>query len=223
MMCRMASREGRDAQAARQAFERVNRVIVEIRRARIDTGITQEALARRLGLSRARIGRIELHVEEDVPAQLLVRMANVVGLHLPLRTYPGPDPTLDAPQRRLLHRLSLVLGTGWRYSTEVPLPIPRDQRAWDSVWVHRRTRLTIYVEAETRLGDVQALLRRLGLKRRDGEAERMMLVVADTRHNRAVLRAAAVDFAAAFPAGIRDALKALREGRDPGSDVLLMV
>ena len=63
----------------------------------------------------------------------------------------------------------------------------------------------------------------LGLKRRDGEAERMMLVVADTRHNRAVLRAAAVDFAAAFPADIRDALKALREGRDPASDVLLMV
>ena len=51
----------------------------------------------------------------------------------------------------------------------------------------------------------------------------MMLVVADTRHNRAVLRAAAVDFAAAFPADIRDALKALREGRDPRSDVLLMV
>lgn len=219
----MPSREGADAQAAREARERVDRVVGEIRRARIDTGITQEALARRVAVSRARLGRIERHTELEVPAHLLVRMARVVGLDLPLRTYPGPDPTLDAPQRRLLQRLALVLGTGWRYSTEVPLPIVGDKRAWDSVWTHRKTRLVIYVEAETRVGDIQALLRRLGLKRRDGEATRMMLVVADTRHNRAVVRAAAAELAATFPADVRDALAALREGRDPAADVLLLV
>ena len=219
----MPSREGPDAQAAREARERVGRVIGEIRRARIDTGITQEALARRVEVSRARVGRIERHAERHVPAELRVRMARVVGLDLGLRTWPGPDPTLDAPQRRLLQRLALVLGTGWRYRTEVPLPVLGDKRAWDSVWTHERTRLVIYVEAETRLGDVQALLRRLGLKRRDGGAARMVLVVADTRHNRAVVRAAAAELAAVFPADIRDALSALRDGRDPGADVLLLV
>jgi transcriptional regulator with XRE-family HTH domain len=223
MIPAMASREGPDAQAAREARERVDRVVGEIRRARIDTGITQETLARRVGVSRARVGRIELHTERHVPAELLVRMVRVVGLDLGLRTYPGPDPTLDGPQRRLLQRLALLLGPGWRYSTEVPLPIVRDKRAWDSVWIHRRTRSVIYVEAETRLGDVQALLRRLGLKRRDGGATRMVLVVADTRHDRAVVRAAAAELGAAFPAGVRVGLSALREGHDPGADLLLLV
>ncbi len=42
-------------------------------------------------------------------------------------------------------------------------------------------------EAETRLADVQALERRLALKARDGDVDVVVLIVADTAHNRAVL------------------------------------
>ena len=194
-----------------------------MRRARIDAGMTQAAVGKRVGVHRMRVGRIELHIERDVPAELLVRIASVVGLDLSLRTYPGPDPALDAPQRRLLERLAGRLGPSWRYRTEIPLPIVGDKRAWDALWTHRTTRLEVHVEAETRLGDVQALLRRLALKRRDGQAKRMLLLVADTRHDRAVVRAAPGDLAAAFPANVREALGSLRDGHDPGADVLLMI
>jgi hypothetical protein len=105
----------------------------------------------------------------------------------------------------------------------VVLPIARDKRAWDSVWTHRSTGLVVHVEAESRLGDVQALLRRLALKRRDGAATRLVLVVADTRQNRAVSRAAARELVAAFPADVRHAMSRLREGRDPGADVMVVL
>jgi hypothetical protein len=105
----------------------------------------------------------------------------------------------------------------------VPLPILGDLRAWDAVWTHRATGLRIHVEAETRLGDVQALLRRLALKRRDGGVARLVLVVADTRTDRAVVRAAAAELAGAFPAEIRQAMVGLRAGTDPGADVMLLL
>jgi hypothetical protein len=79
------------------------------------------------------------------------------------------------------------------------------------------------VEAETRLRDVQALLRRLSLKQRDADVDRIALVVADTRHNRHVLRLAAAEFAAAFPVLGRDALASLRAGSLPtGSSVIVL-
>ena len=223
MMSAMASREGPDRQAIERARERIGRAIAEIRRARIDRGMTQLTVARRVGISRARVGRIELDSERHVPAELLVRMASVVGLDLAVRCYPGPDPALDAPQRRLLQRFASSLGPGWRYRTEVPLPIIGDKRAWDSVAAHRASGLVVHVEAESRLGDVQALLRRLALKRRDGAARRMVLVVADTRQNRTVVGAAAADLLAMFPADHRVALSGLREGRDPGADVMVLL
>jgi transcriptional regulator with XRE-family HTH domain len=219
----MASREGPTERAIQRAHERVMRATTEIRRARIGAGITQSSVARRVGVSRARVGRIERGVERRVPAELLVRMAGEVGLELGLRAYPGPDPALDAAHRRLLQRLATALGPDWRYRTEVPLPIVGDKRAWDSVWTHRSSRLELHVEAETRLGDVQALLRRLAIKRRDGRAARMLLLVADTRHDRSIVRAAAVDLAGSFPGGVREALASLREGRDPGADALLLL
>ncbi len=85
------------------------------------------------------------------------------------------------------------------------------------------TILIVHSDAEARLGDVQALLRRTALKRRDGGVARLILLVADTRHNRAVLRAAAAEFAAAFPADPRQAHACLRKGIDPGADALILV
>ena len=219
----MASREGTDQRAARVAQERVEQATREIRRARLGAGMSQAAVARRVGVSRPRVSRIERGVEPGVPAELLIRMAAVVGLDLAVKAYAGPDPALDAPQREVIRRLGLRLGPAWRYRTEVVLPLIGDKRAWDSVWSHRSTERVVHVEAEARLGDIQALLRRIALKRRDGGATRLVLVVADTRHNRAVIRAARAELAAAFPADVRHAMACLRRGIDPGADVMMLV
>jgi transcriptional regulator with XRE-family HTH domain len=198
--------------------------VTEIRRARIGAGLSQERVAQRTGVSRSRVSRIEQGRQPQVSAELLIRLADVVGLDLVVRAYPGRDPTLDAGQRRLLRRLADRLGPGWEWQFEVPLPILADRRAWDAVATRRSTGLRIHVEAETRLDDaVQALLRRIALKHRDTPDARVLLVVADTRHDREIVRAAGAELAAMFPGDPRQALARLAMGVDPGADVLVLV
>jgi hypothetical protein len=79
------------------------------------------------------------------------------------------------------------------------------------------------VEAETRLGDVQALERRLTLKQRDGLMEQLILLVADTRHNRIVLRSIAPSLDGQFPVPGRRALELLATGVDPGGSAIVLL
>ncbi len=203
----MTSRESPAEEAVRKARKRVTTAITEIRSARIGAGLSQGALGAGVAISRSRVSRIEREK----------------GLDLPLKVFPGGDPTRDAGQRRLLDRLRIRLGPVWEWEHEVALPIVGDKRAWDAVGTHATTRFVIHLEAETRLEDVQALLRRLALKCRDGAAVRLILVVSDTRNNRAVIRAAAREFALAFPVDARRALSLLSVGEDPGGNVLLVI
>jgi hypothetical protein len=96
-----------------------------------------------------------------------------------------------------------------------------DQRAWDAMtelW-----RLRVGVEAELRPTDLQALLRRISLKKRDGLVDRVVLALADTRHNRALMRLAGDSLRDAFPIQGRAARQALRSASDPGADLLVLV
>jgi hypothetical protein len=89
--------------------------------------------------------------------------------------------------------------------------------------VHRATGLTVVIEAETRLGDVQGLLRRVASKRAAARGPRTVLLVADTRGNRDVLVLARDVFATEFPVGTRRAMLRLAAGRDPGGDCLVVL
>ena len=100
------------------------------------------------------------------------------------------------------------------------MPLPRDQRAWDAVtelW-----HLSVGIEAETRPTDLQALERRLLLKARDGGVARLVLVLADSRANRSVLRIGGEGLRGSFPLQGRPALEALRGPRDPGCNLLVL-
>jgi len=82
---------------------------------------------------------------------------------------------------------------------------------------------SIGVEAETRVRDVQTLERRLALKRRDGAVDAVVLLLADTRHHRDVVRLAGDGLAAAFPVSGRRTLELLRVGAMPeGSSLILL-
>jgi hypothetical protein len=96
-----------------------------------------------------------------------------------------------------------------------------DRRAWDLLLLVGRHR--IGVEAETRLRDVQALLRRLALKRRDGAVDRLLLVVNDTVHNREAIDAGSSLLLDAFPGAPRQAFRALKLGLLPPADTILVV
>ena len=78
----------------------------------------------------------------------------------------------------------------------------------------------ILVEAETHLGDLQAIERRVGSKARDLGVAGVILLVAETRHNRAVLGLHA-EVGERFPIGTRACLGALSTGSDPGVDCLV--
>ena len=91
----------------------------------------------------------------------------------------------------------------FRWQSEAPVVTGGDMRAWD---VLLSGLVVIGVDAETRLHDIQAIQRRTALKRRDGAVDRVLLVIADTRHNRRVLEEHSVALAGTFPARPRAAL-----------------
>ena len=77
------------------------------------------------------------------------------------------------------------------------------------------------MEAETVLSDVQAQTRRATLKQRDGGLDRLIILVADTRHNRDSLAECRESPREAFPLDTRRILSYLRDGRIPASDGIL--
>jgi hypothetical protein len=182
--------------------------------------LRQSVVARAVGCSDASISRVERGLANHVGLTDLATMLSVVGLDLSARAYPGGQPLRDEGHRLLLDRFRAMLPAGTPWRTEVPLPGPGDQRAWDAaieLW-----RLRVGVEAESRPTDLQELGRRLGLKWRDGGMDRMVLVLADTRANRAFLCQAGDSLRAMFPLQGRAAVAALRQAEDPSCNLLLL-
>jgi transcriptional regulator with XRE-family HTH domain len=216
----VAGRERRVDRARYRADQALRRIGDELREARLTAGLTQSDLGAMVGISGSQVSRIELGQSRRVSFVTLALVAAVLGLELPLRVFPSEDTFRDAGQLALLARFRTRL-PDLRHAAELPLEIPGDRRAWDEVATGRGW--SIPVEAETRLRDLQALERRLAVKLRDGRRDRLILLVADTRHNRQVLRLASDSLAAAFPVRGRDAMAALQQGRCPsGSSIILL-
>lgn len=103
----------------------------------------------------------------------------------------------------------------------MPFPRPGDKRAWDALI--RIVDVRVGVEAETRARDAQALQRRLGLKRRDGGVDHVILLLAGTRHNRSFLRAAGAGSPSDFPVSGSTALERLQNGEDVGGSAIILL
>lgn len=193
----------------------------EARNARLEAGLSQRSVARAAAMSRSSVSRIERGRAPHASLERMAIVLAVVGLELGARAYPAGPPIRDVAHLRLLARFRTRIGPGWRWRPEVPIGGTGDLRAWDGVLV--RGGEVIAIEAETRLHDVQALLRRIAAKRRDGAAGRLVLVVADTRTNRQAVRAARPEFVATFPADARSTWPALVAGLPPPDDALVLV
>ena len=193
----------------------------DLRENRLAAGLTQGFVAGAAGISQAELSRIERGAAPWIAYETLVLIAAILGLDLPLRAFPVGSPIRDVAQLQLLARFRALLPTGLTWRTEVPLRAERDLRAWDAVVGGPGWRMPI--DAETRLHDVQALARRTALKRRDDDAELMILLVADTRHNRQVMRLAKPDLVADFPAQGRSMLAALSSGERPPAAAIVFL
>ncbi|HEY3522255.1 MAG TPA: hypothetical protein VGK63_01010, partial [Candidatus Limnocylindrales bacterium] len=183
--------------------------------------LTLENVAAATGTSRSAVERLELGQLRNVSFARLALVADAVGLEPNLKLYPTGAPLRDMPQLKLLGRFRPRLHTSLGWRTEVGLPADGDLRAWDGVITLGRD--WVPVEAETRLSDLQALERRLNLKMRDGGASRVILLVAESRTNRAALGGAPEAWRAGFPIGTRAALAALGRGKLPATSALVVL
>ena len=219
-MARMGRPSSQVDRARRRIETDLIRAIEDVAAGRRNAGLSLRSVAAACGVSRSAIDRMESHRADSVDLVLLASMAAAVGLDVRLRAYPAGDPIRDAGQVRLLERLRARLHPSLRWSTEVPLPIEGDLRAWDAMI--RGTDWRLPVEAETALDDLQATERRVALKRRDGEADHVILLVADTRRNRRALAAAPGAFPD-LPLRTREILAALGTGSQPkGSGIVIL-
>jgi transcriptional regulator with XRE-family HTH domain len=212
----------RRLERGRDQAERVSRQVgAKIRLIRRGAGVSIRAAAASVGMSESMFGRIERGQLPGVSVAQLAIASAAVGLRFNGRAYPDGDPVRDEAHTRLLRRFrdELPAGTPWR--TEVPLPIAGDQRAWDAQCI--LAGVPVAIEAEMRLFDLQALDRRIALKRRDGDVAVVVLLVADTHGNRRHLAEHREALRPNFPLDTRAVLAALRLGHPPSASGIVVL
>jgi transcriptional regulator with XRE-family HTH domain len=216
----VATRERTLDRARHRGAQALVRIGDELRDARVAANLTQTELGAVVGISGSELSRIEHGQAAWVSYLTLGMIAAALGLDLSVRTFPAGDAVRDGAQLALLARFRARLGS-LRHVPEVGLPRAGDLRAWDEVAFGAAW--SIPVDAESRLRDVQAVARRASLKLRDSGFDRMILLLADTRHNRHVLRLAGDSLSGAFPVPGRHALASLERGRCPAGSAIVVL
>ena len=187
----MATRDRPIDRAAMRTGHDLVRIGEEVRIARLSWGLSQARVARAAGGSQAQVSRLEHGRVRHVDVVMVSLVLAATGLRLTFRTFPEGSPIRDAAHVTLLRRIRDRLAPAWTWRLEVPVRVPSpgspgpDLRRWDAV--ARIGGVTVAFEAETRLYDVQAQFARALSKQAAGGVDRVVTVVAETRHNRRVL------------------------------------
>ncbi len=196
----------------------------EIRLARIERGLRRSAASRRAGISADTQRRVELGDPSATMATLCV-VAQAVGIDVVLRGYPGRGPSLrDTGQLGIAELIRAVAHPSWN----VALEVPAGERGEAIDLVLFGSREIVAVEIDRMLVDFQAQYRRNVRKRdhlagRHQRPVRLVMLIEDTRRNRAVHAAHATLLTSVLPAVSREVLQAVRTGRPLGRDGLAWI
>jgi hypothetical protein len=87
----------------------------------------------------------------------------LLGYRLSLKAYPAGEPVRDQSHLSLLAAFDERIAPTWRRTREAVMPIHADLRAWDE---RLDGPVSIGVEAETRIRDIQAVVRSMTAKPR---------------------------------------------------------
>jgi transcriptional regulator with XRE-family HTH domain len=205
-----------------RARRQAERIGSEIRLARSDLALTRAAAARRAGVAPDTARRVEAG-DPSVTLETLCSVAGGVGLDIVVRAYPARPPGLrDSGQLRLAEQVCDVA----RARREATLEMPAGEHGEAVDLALFGPQEVIAVEIERLVLDFQAQYRRAARKRdnlttRHSRPVRLVLVIEDTRRNRAAVADHAAFLRQLLPAGSREILGALRSGRPLGRDGLL--
>ena len=197
---------------------------VEIRLARATSGLSRRAAAARAIVSPDTERRVEAG-DPHVGVDALCSVAAAVGLDIVIRAYPSSRSSLrDSGQLTLARLVCNQAHAMWNAALEVPAG--EHGEATDIGFFGSQEILAI--EIERLILDFQAQYRhgarkRNELARRHDRPVRFVLIVEDTRRNRATLAEHETFIRRFLPAGSREVLKALRTGQPLGQDGLLWV
>ena len=174
-------------------------------------------------MSRSRYAEVERGRTETLTVVEFHRIAAILGLDPVIRLYPGGSPLRDGAHAERLGQFLAHSARPLVQRREVALPAVEgrlERRAWDATLDGRGARTA--VELEMRLYDAQAQERRIALKRRDDPSDHFLLLVADTRTNRAVLRAHPDVFGDLPRLRPSRVIAALKAGNHPGTGLVLV-
>lgn len=217
----MATSQRRVDRGLEQAHHVARLTGAEIRLVRRGAGVSIRAAAASVGMSETTFGRIERGRLPNVTIRQLARACAAVGLKFAGRPYLDGDPVRDSGHARLLERLHAEAPQRAAWRTEVPISSGGDGRAWDAQLTLGG--VVVAIEAEMRLSDIQALDRRIALKRRDSGVDLVILLVADTVGNRRAVAAHRESLRANFPSDTRAVLAAIRSGRPPTASGIVVL
>lgn len=132
----MPTRERPVDRATLTARADIARLGSDLRTARVGAGLSLRRVAEAVGIAAPQISRIERGLAPSTSVVQLARLGAVIGLDVRLRAYPGGDALRDTGQLRVIDRFRERLPPRVSVRLEVPLPIPRDRRAWDMFLDH---------------------------------------------------------------------------------------
>ena len=217
----MATRERAADRGTLRGRRLVTSIGDELRAARLDRGLSLRRVAGAAGFSEAKLSRIERGLALRTSVVELARLCAIVGLELFWRAYPSGEPIRDAAQVGMAGEFRKTIHASLQWQTEAPMPGQGDLRAWDGLVGGQGWRYGVEFESAPR--DAQAVNRRLQAKVRDSGVDGVLLVLKDTRQARRFLESAADYLDSTFPVRGARAVRALREGRDPGGSAIILL
>ena len=192
----------------------------EIRRMRLDAGLSQRRLAAMASIDHGFLSLIERGMREPSLA-VLVAVASALGGTMSVRLYPGTGPRLRDPiQARITEALVRILDPRWTRMVEVPVYRPAGG-VIDLVAHDRAAGIVVAAEVQSELRRLEQQLRWSHRKAdslpsadfwRFVEAEQsihQVLVLRSTRVNRQLAHRFSETLTVAFPADSSDAYRAL--------------
>ena len=218
-----------DRETSRRVRNATDRIGEDVRRLRLDAGVTLRQVAGVTGLDPSHIARIEKGLTH-ASLESLTAIGLALGADLSVRFYAGSGPRLhDRFQAPMVEALLRSLAPSWSARVEVPVPGARRGVA-DVVLDARAARLLVVGEAQSEFRRLEQQLRWIAEKATafaEAGDDRLhvgrLLILRSTTATREIARRFDQTLTTAYPARTRDVIDALmRDATWPGNGIIWM-